>query len=104
MIQAIIDGIGHFINDTTRSVMGVSDYNVLPQSQQPENVTRSCNGCNSHAQQDKDIPNPDSNITFNSERNVSSLEYRKKEQVIDNQIGIDTNINTNMNNIILKFN
>jgi len=65
----IINGIGRFINDTTKAIMGTQNKQVIrppPQSIKPANVP--CTNCGPNGQ----VAKPNNGIIFNAEKQNTS--------------------------------
>jgi len=65
----IINGLGRFINDTTKAIMGTPTRQVIrppPQSMKPANVP--CTNCGPNGQ----VVKPNNGIVFNAEKQNTS--------------------------------
>ena len=92
----IINGIGRFINDATKMIMGTPPrtiINSLPQPIKPADVP--CTNCGKNGQ----VPQPNNGITFNAEKQNTSamrrinpeLEVNLRNTPYKNTTGINFN-------------
>jgi len=95
----IINGLGRFINDTTKAIMGTPTRQVIrppPQSIKPANAPKApCTNCGPNGQ----VAKPNNGVIFNAEKQNTSAMRR-----ITPELEVNLRNTPYMNTSGLKFN